>query len=134
MFLAWFTVGLCLCLTCVGIPCGIQCIKISIFLLLPFGKDVVHTANLQDDGARCCAKSCNCIMNLLWAVTVGWILALQVLLTGIALCLTIYGIPFGFQCFKLTYLCFCPFGMHFTSEEVVTETHYRDEETTYQAM
>lgn len=121
LFLAWFCAGLILCVTIIGCPCGVQAIKISIFLLFPFGKQIVHIHDsIDDQGAQCCFKSCNCLLNLIWAVTVGWILAIQAFLTGIVLCLTIVGIPFGIQCFKLTLLCFCPFGIDFTAEEVET--------------
>lgn len=126
MFMTWFLVGCGLCLTCIGCPCGCQCIKISTFLLFPFGKTVEYTHNsISNDGQRCCFRSCNCIFNILWAVTAGWILAIQSCLTGIVFCLTIVGIPFGIQCFKLTVLCFCPFGVDFTAEEeTVLVQHY----------
>lgn len=121
LFLTWFLAGFTLCLTCIGIPCGCQAIKISVFLLFPFGKTVVYKHDYIDDaGAQCCFRSCNCLLNTFWALTVGWILALQALLTGIVLCITIVGIPFGIQCFKLMLLCFCPFGTDFTAEEVET--------------
>mmetsp|Transcript_20357 Transcript_20357/g.41268 ORF Transcript_20357/g.41268 Transcript_20357/m.41268 type:complete len:158 (-) Transcript_20357:173-646(-) len=112
MFLTWFTVGLILCLTCIGIPCGWQTMKISFFLLLPFGTTLEY-ADHEDDGVTCCCRCSNFILNVIWALTVGWILALQAVLTGALLCLTIVGIPFGWQCFKLTVLCFRPFGIKF---------------------
>lgn len=131
MFLTWFFVGVGLCCTCVGTPCGLQAIKISLFLLFPFGKSISFTyENLQS--GQCCMRSCNCILNIVWAVTVGWILALQAFFTGCLLMLTIVGIPFGWQCFKLMYLCFCPFGIDFTAEEV--ETVIVDTSTNYNAM
>ena len=134
MFLTWFFAGLLICCTCIGIPCGLQVIKISCFLLFPFGKTLTYTHdNIQDAGGRCCVRSCNCFLNVLWAVTAGWILALQAFLTGCALMVTIVGIPFGWQCFKLTYLCFCPFGIDFTAEEVETIV-ISNTETNYQAM
>lgn len=117
LFTTWFVAGLILCCTCIGIPCGWQAIKISIFLLFPFGKSLMYThEQVQGEGGRCCMRSCNCLLNVLWAVTVGWIFALQALLSGILLMMTIIGIPFGWQCFKLCYLCLCPFGMDFTAE------------------
>jgi uncharacterized membrane protein YccF (DUF307 family) len=121
LFGTWFLAGLILCLTCIGIPCGCQAIKISVFLLFPFGKTIAHKhETIDDEGMQCCFRGCNCLLNILWAVGVGWIFAVQALLTGIFLCLTIVGIPFGIQCFKLTLLCFCPFGIDFTAEDVET--------------
>jgi len=121
MFLTWFLMGLILCATCVGFPCGWQLIKISLFLLFPFGKTLTYTHEaIQDEGGRCCVRGCNCMLNIVWAVTAGWILALQAFFTGCALMVTIVGIPFGWQCFKLTYLCFCPFGTDFSADEVET--------------
>ena len=135
MFLAWFGAGLLLCLTVVCIPCGWQVIKISFFLLCPFGLSLVDAADeIEDDDVRCCSRSCNCLLNVLWAVTVGWILALQQIFTGIALCLTIVGIPFGIQCFKMSWLCFRPFGLTVSAEELVTVAVTSSGRTNYQAM
>lgn len=118
LWLAWLATGLLLCCTIIAFPCGWQVIKISTFLLFPFGKTLVYTHDVfEEEGARCCVRSCNCLFNIVWAVTVGWILALHALVTGILFCITIVGIPFGWQCFKLTYLCFCPFGIDFSAEE-----------------
>jgi uncharacterized membrane protein YccF (DUF307 family) len=131
MFTTWFIAGVVLCLTIVACPCGCQVIKISCFLLCPFGKSLTYSDDdINDPGLRCCSRTCNCLLNIVWAITVGWILALQALLTGILLCLTIIGIPFGWQCFKLTYLCFCPFGVEFSAEatETIAVT------TNYQSM
>jgi len=115
MFITWMVAGLILCVTCIFIPCGVQCMKISCFLLCPFGKTVVYYGN--PNNSNCCSSGCNFIMNVLWAVTAGWILALQAFLTGVVLCLTIVGIPFGVQSFKLMQVCFCPFGKDFSSIE-----------------
>ena len=130
MFLTWFTTGLILCLSCIAFPCGWQVIKISIYLLLPFGKKIVYTSeSIQDAGTRCCCDCINCGFNVVWAVTIGWILALQAILTGLLLMLTIVGIPFGIGCFQLAYVCFRPFGVDFTAEDsgimtVVTQSPY----------
>ena len=135
LFLTWFTAGALLCLTCVGIPCGWQVIKISIFLLFPFGKQLTYTHDaIQDEGGRCCMRSCNCVLNIFWVVTVGWLLAIQSFLTGCIFMVTIIGIPFGWQCFKLTYLCLFPFGADFTAEEVSTILVSDQQPSDYQAM
>jgi uncharacterized membrane protein YccF (DUF307 family) len=49
--------------------------------------------------------------NIIWILLGGWILFLEYLATGIVLCCTIVGIPFGFQCFKLSIVALAPFGV-----------------------
>lgn len=53
------------------------------------------------------------ILNILWAIFGGFILALEYVLAGLVCCLTIVGIPFGMQCFKLAGLALFPFGKSF---------------------
>lgn len=53
------------------------------------------------------------ILNILWAILGGFILALEYLLAGLLCCLTIVGIPFGMQCFKIAGLALFPFGKTF---------------------
>jgi uncharacterized membrane protein YccF (DUF307 family) len=54
------------------------------------------------------------LLNLLWAILGGgFVLALEYLAVGLVLCLTIVGIPFGVQCFKLAGLALFPFGKDF---------------------
>lgn len=48
-------------------------------------------------------------------------IALEYLLGGLILCLTIVGIPFGVQCFKLAYLSLVPFGKEVVTQEVSSE-------------
>ena len=154
LFLTWITVGITLCATIVGIPFGWQCFKVAFFLLFPFGKQAVYyedsTSLVVHDGeyrrpSGCCSGGCCCcccrcnsmssfcttLLNIIWAVCVGWILALQAFLTGILLCLTICGIPFGIQCFKLMQICFFPFGMDFTAEERVVQVVEQQRTTSY---
>jgi len=51
------------------------------------------------------------VLNILWAtVGGGFVIALQYLVGGLILCLTVVGIPFGLQCFKLAGLALWPFG------------------------
>ena len=53
------------------------------------------------------------IGNLIWLVLVGWLLALEYLLAGVVLCITVIGIPFGLQCFKLAGFVLWPYGWTF---------------------
>jgi len=56
------------------------------------------------------------LLNLLWAIVGGgFVLALEYFLAGLVCCLTIVGIPFGVQCFKIAGLALFPFGKDFTN-------------------
>jgi uncharacterized membrane protein YccF (DUF307 family) len=94
--------GLVLCVTIIGIPFGVQAFKLASFSLWPFGRTVVPAA--ASGGVF------ETLINLLWLVVVGWGLFLAHLGAGLVLCLTIIGIPFGIQAFKLSVLALWPFG------------------------
>lgn len=96
---SWFTLGLLLCITIIGIPFGKQCFKMGWMTLLPFGQTVEYGGSIA-----------SFIFNALWVLTFGWILALGYLISGLLTCITIIGIPFGIQSFKMMKLAFAPFG------------------------
>lgn len=96
----WFVVGILWSVTIIGIPVGIQCFKMASLQLFPFGKDVSYD--------RMGAGSL--LVNLLWIFLGGLELAAVNVLAGLALCLTIVGIPFGLQSFKMAKLSLMPFG------------------------
>jgi uncharacterized membrane protein YccF (DUF307 family) len=98
--IAWSIAGLILCVTVIGIPFGVQCIKIASFVLWPFGKEI----ELGHFGAG------GLILNIIWLVFFGWELAIAHLVIGAIFCLTIVGIPFGLQHFKFAQLGLIPFG------------------------
>jgi len=100
--LYYWVVGLLTCLTIIGIPFGIQLIKIGTFALWPFGHDVQPGPN--DSG--CLAI----VMNVIWILIGGIEIALLHLGFGVFCCLTIIGIPFGLQHFKMALLALVPFG------------------------
>lgn len=100
--LCYFLVGAVFCLTIIGIPFGIQLFKIGLFALWPFGSEVVSDTN---DGS-CLAI----LMNVLWILFGGIEVATLHVGFGILCCLTIIGIPFGLQHFKMTLLALVPFG------------------------
>ena len=100
--IGYFTGGLVLCITIVGIPFGLQCFKIAGFVIWPFGRDVVSHER---------SNGCLYILfNILWILTGGLWSALSHLFFGLLLCITIIGIPFGRQHFKLASLALAPFG------------------------
>ena len=100
--LYYFMFGLLLCLTVVGIPFGLQLMKMAGFALWPFGYEV--QAGPQDSG---CLSVC---MNILWIIFGGIEIALTHLGLGVVFCVTIIGIPFGLQHFKMALLALVPFG------------------------
>lgn len=100
--LYYWIVGLLTCLTIIGIPFGVQLMKIGSFALWPFGHEVQPGPN--DSG--CLAI----IMNVIWILVGGIEIALLHLGFGVVCCLTIVGIPFGLQHFKMALLALVPFG------------------------
>ncbi|MEF9880165.1 MAG: YccF domain-containing protein [Clostridia bacterium] len=97
--ISWMLAGLLWCLTIVGIPVGRQCFKFAALSLHPFGQDV-----------RLGGGAFSTLFNLVWLVVSGIWIAFTSCVTGFFLCLTIVGIPFGLQCFKLARLALMPFG------------------------
>jgi uncharacterized membrane protein YccF (DUF307 family) len=94
--------GLVLCITIIGIPFGIQAFKLAGFALWPFGRRVV--AKPEALGVL------DIVFNILWLLFFGWELFIAHLVAGLLLCITIIGIPFGVQSFKLSLLALWPFG------------------------
>ena len=97
--LGWWIAGLIWCITVVGIPIGVQCFKLSSISLNPFGKEVRY-----EGGAI------SFLLNICWFIFSGIELALENFLIGLILCITIVGIPFGKQFFKIAKLSLRPFG------------------------
>jgi uncharacterized membrane protein YccF (DUF307 family) len=94
----WFTFCLLLCITIIGIPLGKQFFKLAGLVLFPFGKEVQTNFDKHP------------ILNIIWILLFGWEMAVGHLFIGLLFCITIIGIPFGKQWFKLTALALIPFG------------------------
>lgn len=102
LFLGYAVAGVINCIFIVTIPFGIQSFKLAGFALWPFGREVVDRP-----GTGAVASGCG---NLIWLLTGGLWLALAHAITGALLCVTVIGIPFGKQSFKLIGLALAPFG------------------------
>lgn len=98
--------GVLICLTFVGIPFGLQCIKLGIAVLAPFGKELYRSPQAGD--------TLYVIMNLIWFVLFGWQIALIHLILALVLALTLIGLPFAKQHIKLIPLAVFPFGHDLT--------------------
>ena len=96
--LLWGLLGVILCITILGIPLGLQCFKAARLSFFPFGKKV--DLNISEHP----------IANAVWLVLCGWELVLIYLFAGILNCITVIGIPNGFQAFKMMKLALFPFG------------------------
>lgn len=95
----WIISGVIWCITIVGIPVGVQCFKFAKISLFPFGKDI------QFGGG-----AVSLLVNIIWIIIFGLPMAIGNALFGLIWCITIVGIPFGKQFFKIAKLSLMPFG------------------------
>jgi uncharacterized membrane protein YccF (DUF307 family) len=109
MAIGWLFWALLLAITIIGIPFARQCLKLANFSLWPFGRTAV------DDPA---ASHLGIVGAILWLIP-GIIMAIGYVLSGALLCLTIIGIPFGIQSFKLAGLALAPFGKKIVRFDVI---------------
>lgn len=94
--------GLLICLTIIGIPFGIQTIKIGVATLAPFGKDIVELPDAN--------STLRIVFNVIWILLFGWEIAIAHAASALILAITIIGIPFAVQHIKLVPLALLPFG------------------------
>lgn len=97
--LSWLLAGCLWCITIIGIPIGTQCFKFAGLAFFPFGKEVVYGGG-----------TISLLANILWLIISGIPMAVGNFITGCLWCITIVGIPFGKQFFKIAKLSLMPFG------------------------
>jgi uncharacterized membrane protein YccF (DUF307 family) len=93
---------LALCFTIIGIPFGLQCFKLGLFMFMPFGQKAVKSK--EGSGILFI------IMNIIWFFVGGLPIVLTHLFFGVILAITIIGLPFAKQHFKLVSMALSPFG------------------------
>lgn len=96
---AWGLLGCLWCCTIIGIPIGVQCFKFAVLSFCPFGRTVDYGGGLG-----------SLILNILWILLIGIEMAAIQAVIGLILCVTVIGIPFGLQHFKIAKLALMPFG------------------------
>ena len=104
--LAYALAGIVAFILIITIPFGFAAFRIAAFALWPFGRTIVRRPH---------AGAGSTIGNIVWIILFGWELALAHLITGIALCVTIIGIPLGLANFKLIPISLTPLGREIVS-------------------
>jgi uncharacterized membrane protein YccF (DUF307 family) len=109
--IAYALAGLIAFILIITIPFGIASFRIANYVLWPFGRTTVPD---QHAGVG------SLIGNIVWIILFGWWLAVGHLLTGIALCITIIGIPLGLANFKLIPISLLPLGVRIVPADQVS--------------
>ncbi|MCT7953938.1 YccF domain-containing protein [Laspinema palackyanum] len=94
--------GLGMCLTIVGIPFGLETIKLGIATMTPFGKEIV-----EDDNPN---SNLKLVLNAIWIIFFGWEIAIAHLVLAALFFVSLIGLPFAEQHFKLVAIALFPFG------------------------
>lgn len=97
--IGWLLLGIVFCITIVGIPLGLQCFKMATLTLAPFGKTIEYGGGAP-----------SLVANVFWVIFAGIPMFIAYLIAGVLNCITIIGIPFGLQSFKMAKLSLLPFG------------------------
>ncbi|MGV2982180.1 YccF domain-containing protein [Microbacterium sp. AGC85] len=106
LFLGYTLAGIILCILIVTIPWGIASFRIAGYALWPFGRQIIEKPR-GGVGAF--------LGNVVWVVLAGWWLAIGHIVSGIALCVTIIGIPMGIADFKMVPISLMPLGKDIVS-------------------
>jgi uncharacterized membrane protein YccF (DUF307 family) len=94
--------GLLICLSIIGIPFGLQLMKLGAAVMTPFGKELVESPFANNP--------LSLVFNIIWLLLFGWAIALAHITVAIPLFISIIGIPFAWQHIKLAPLALLPFG------------------------
>ncbi|MGF6823016.1 uncharacterized membrane protein YccF (DUF307 family) [Microbacterium sp. ZKA21] len=101
LFLGYVLAGILLCIPIITIPWAIASFRIAGYAIWPFGREVI---------SRPTAGVGSFLGNVIWVILAGWWLAIGHIVSGIALCITIIGIPMGIADFKLVPVSLMPLG------------------------
>lgn len=110
MAIGYAVAGVVCCILIITIPFGIASFRIAGYALWPFGRTTVRKPT---------AGAMSAIGNVIWFIVAGIWLAIGHVLTGIAMCLTIIGIPLGIASFKMVPISLLPLGRDIVSTEQV---------------
>jgi uncharacterized membrane protein YccF (DUF307 family) len=102
MAILYVLAGIVCCILIITIPFGLAAFRIAAYVIWPFGRSIVWRRE---------AGVASIIGNIIWIILIGWWLAIGHLTSGIALCLTIIGIPLGLADFKMIPISLVPLGV-----------------------
>ncbi|GAB19793.1 hypothetical protein GOEFS_095_00280 [Gordonia effusa NBRC 100432] len=114
MALGYLIAGIICCILIITIPFGIASFRMANYALWPFGRTVVRKPT---------AGAASTIGNVIWILVAGIWLAIGHITTGIAMCLTIIGIPLGFASFKMVPVSLLPLGAEIVSTDQPAGTY-----------
>jgi uncharacterized membrane protein YccF (DUF307 family) len=103
IFLEYVAVGIALCVSIVGIPWGLQAFKLALLGLVPFGQEAAPTGELAEGPL-------GVVLNVIWWVVGGLGIVLTHLVFALLCAITVIGLPFAVQHWKLAKLALWPFG------------------------
>lgn len=127
--LAWWILAVLMVVFIITIPWAKAAFVLGQFTFFPFGKTLVNRDELtteEDIGTG----NLGLVGNIIWFLFAGLWLAIANVLTGVAWCITIIGIPFGIQCFKLAGASIAPIGKTVVSNELARAAEMENAERT----
>ncbi|MCF7647338.1 YccF family protein [Pseudochrobactrum asaccharolyticum] len=135
--LIWLLGAAVFAISIVGLPLTRSALEMAKMSAFPFGKDVVHVRELDRKGVTAITATTGTIgfiFNILWACTFGIVLFFSYIIAGIINCITIIGIPFGIQSFKLAGISLWPVGRRVVSIEMAKAVREENARTQLQTM
>jgi uncharacterized membrane protein YccF (DUF307 family) len=130
--LTWLLGALIFAISIIGLPVSRAAFEMAKLSAFPFGKDVVHIRELDQKGVTTTTAitgTIGFIANIVWALTFGLALFLGHLVAGVFNCITLIGIPFGLQSFKLAGLALWPVGRRVVSVELANAARQSNAQT-----
>ena len=127
--LFWLLGAILFAVSIVGLPLSRAAFEMAKLTAWPFGMDVVHIRELDGRSFSVVTATTGTVgfmFNLLWALTFGWVLFFYYLFVGIIFCITLIGIPFGLQAFKLAGLSLWPVGRRVVTAELAYQARSRN--------
>ncbi|UKE84301.1 YccF domain-containing protein [Pectobacterium colocasium] len=115
--LAWLLATVVSVLLIFTLPLTRSCWEITKLSLLPYGNEAIHVDELRPNEKSTILNAGGSLLNIFWFIFFGWWLCLSHIITGIAQCITIIGIPVGIANFKIAAIALWPVGRRVVSVE-----------------